>query len=201
MSNTDMLEDMFIDLLRHGEPVGGGCFRGSQDDVLSERGFAQLDVATGQAGQWKCIVSSPLRRCCDYAKQLSGQLNIPLLIDNELAERHFGQWEGLQAQDIPAEELAQFWQNPVMFNPQGSEVFEDFVTRSIRVWARLKQQPYQHILVITHGGVIRSMIGHILKMPTESLVLLEVPYANMSRIRVPNGDQGQASLMFHRSES
>ena len=31
-----------IDLLRHGEPLGGGRYRGQMDDALSEKGWQQM---------------------------------------------------------------------------------------------------------------------------------------------------------------
>ena len=36
-----------IDLIRHGEPVGGRKYRGQTDDPLSEKGWAQMWAAVG----------------------------------------------------------------------------------------------------------------------------------------------------------
>ena len=35
-------KETIIDLLRHGEPVGGRLLRGSQDDPLTEEGWSQM---------------------------------------------------------------------------------------------------------------------------------------------------------------
>ncbi len=48
-----------LDLLRHGETESGGGFRGSLDDALTARGWAQMRTAV-EGGRWDLLVSSPL---------------------------------------------------------------------------------------------------------------------------------------------
>jgi alpha-ribazole phosphatase len=50
-------------------------------------------------------------------------------------------------------------------------------------------------LVVTHGGVIRVIVGEVLQMPPPALLLLEVPHACRTRIRLPVGD-GLPSLVL-----
>lgn len=194
MSNPDK----FIDLLRHGKAIGGNCFRGSQDDLLSQQGLLQLQVASHHHHDWDCVISSPLQRCLSFAKQLAEERQIPLIIEAELRERHFGDWEGKQAKQIPSEDLSQFWHNPTAFTPEGAEPFSDFAERVINIWNDIQQGAYKSSLIITHAGIIRTIIGHLLNMPEKSLILLEVPYASHSRIRVPVDGLGHASLVFHK---
>jgi len=190
-----MSSDRFFDLIRHGEPEGGGYFRGSLDDPLSEKGISQLNIATEHGTEWDVIISSPLKRCYDFAKQLSDKHQLPLIIDDSLRERHFGDWEGKSTTEINQADLELFWQEPATFTPPNAESLINFVTRSQNAWIKLKQQPYKKPLVITHGGIIRAFIGEVLSMPIDALLLLEVPYANISRIRVP--EQGKDSLVYH----
>ncbi|MEW6253578.1 MAG: histidine phosphatase family protein, partial [Planctomycetota bacterium] len=60
-----------IDLMRHGEPVGGRRYRGQVDDPLSEKGWAQMRAAVGEAAPWHHVVSSPLLRCREFAETLA----------------------------------------------------------------------------------------------------------------------------------
>jgi len=60
-----------IDLLRHGEPVGGRRYRGQTDDPLSEKGWQQMRAAVLDVQGWDVIYSSPLRRCAEFAQELS----------------------------------------------------------------------------------------------------------------------------------
>ena len=52
-----------IDIIRHGEPVGGKRYRGQIDDPLSEKGWQQMRDAVAGHNPWDVIISSPLARC------------------------------------------------------------------------------------------------------------------------------------------
>ena len=42
-----------LDLMRHGEPVGGRRYRGRTDDPLSEKGWNQMWTAVGDYRGWR----------------------------------------------------------------------------------------------------------------------------------------------------
>jgi len=86
-----------LDLLRHGETELGGGLRGSLDDALTELGWAQMHEAVQGQGPWDRIVSSPLQRCRLFAQALAASLEVPLTLDADLQELHFGVWEGQSA--------------------------------------------------------------------------------------------------------
>ena len=67
-----------IDLLRHGEPVGGRRYRGQQDDPLSEQGWEQMWQSVGERNAWQQIVTSPLLRCHAFAAALGERHNLPV---------------------------------------------------------------------------------------------------------------------------
>ena len=58
----------------------------------------------------------------------------------------------------------------------------------------------QHVLLVCHGGVIRAIINQILEMPLNALWRVEVPYANISRVRITHFDDFPATsnLVFHQ---
>ncbi|HRK78542.1 MAG TPA: histidine phosphatase family protein, partial [Thiobacillus sp.] len=89
-----------LDLLRHGEPVGGRRYRGQIDDPLSEKGWAQMHAAVGDAVPWTRVVASPLLRCRAFAETLAGRHGLPLAVDARLKEVGFGEWEGKSAAEI-----------------------------------------------------------------------------------------------------
>ena len=104
-----------LDLMRHGEPVGGRKYRGQIDDPLSEKGWAQMQAAVGDAAPWTRIVSSPLLRCRAFAEALAGRHELPLILDDRLREVGFGIWEGKSAAEIELEApgtLARFKADP-----------------------------------------------------------------------------------------
>ena len=191
------MSDRLIDLLRHGEPEGGARFRGERDDPPSALGREQIRLATARdrAG-WTRILSSPARRCAEPAQALARELDLPLGERSWLRERGFGDWEGLTADAIPAEALARFWSDPVGYTPPGAEPFPAFHARVLNGWRDLLQDPAPHTLIVTHGGVVRLLVAEALGMPQDALLLLEVPYACRTRLRIPAAPW-RPSLVFH----
>lgn len=198
-----------IDLIRHGEAEGGPCFRGRRDDPLSPAGWAQLEAATGTrlrgAGPtdthkgsviWDRILCSPALRCAQFADHLAERLGLPVQRLDALRERDFGAWEGQPAERLPLEALERFWADPSSYDPPESEPFAVFRQRVLAGWQQLLEEEGQQLLVLTHGGVIRVILGELLGVPTDRMILLEVPPACRSRLRVPIGD-GRPSLITH----
>lgn len=200
-----MSEDVLtkIDLIRHGEPVGGRRFRGSLDDPLSDEGWRQMRAAVAGHAPWQRIVTSPLARCQDFAAELGECLQRPVQIDARLGEIGFGRWEGREVAEIARETpkaLDRFWQDPVRHPPPGGEPLARFEARVREAWSNLMQSPPgSHVLVVSHGGVIRMLLARcVLGMPLDRLWHLEVPYAAVSRIRVYHeGEMPRPVLAFH----
>ncbi|MBY4676049.1 histidine phosphatase family protein [Marinobacterium arenosum] len=180
--------EVMVDLLRHGQPEGGNRFRGSLDDPLSENGWQQMQASVGDYRQWDRVISSPLRRCQDFAATVAEQLEVPLCLHDDLRELHFGQWEGLTAAEIIARfpgQLEAFWQDPVSHCAPGGEGLREFRDRTWNAWQTLLEQHRgEHLLVICHGGVIRTILGRLLGMPLSAMLRMEVPYAGLSRVRI-----------------
>jgi alpha-ribazole phosphatase len=188
--------DRFVDLLRHGSVVGGQRFRGTSDDQLSPLGFAQMRSVAEAHGGWDLLFSSPARRCAELARELAAQRGVRLELMSELAERRFGAWENRLAAEIPIAELKQFWDDPLGFTPPGAEPFEAVRERVLRGWNRVLMSQAQRPLLLTHGGVIRIILGQVLDIAADTLSRIEVPPACRTRLRVPVGE-GRPSLMSH----
>ncbi len=192
---------MLIDLIRHGEPVGGRRYRGQLDDPLSEKGWRQMREAVADQAPWDAIVTSPLRRCAAFAQELSRRHALPLEEDERLMEIGFGAWEGRTAQQITANDpqaLMNFYLDPVRYRPPGAEAVADFRTRIAAVWDELLERPNQHLLIVAHAGVIRMILCQVLGMPQERMFSILVPNAGITRIRVDGtGEMRLAQLVSH----
>jgi alpha-ribazole phosphatase/probable phosphoglycerate mutase len=189
-----------LDLMRHGEPVGGRRYRGQIDDPLSEKGWAQMHAAVGESVPWTRIVSSPLLRCRAFAETLADRHALPLALDERLKEVGFGAWEGKSAaeieQDAPGT-LARFKADPIGARPQGAEPLEDFHARvAAALDDLLGQHAGQHVLLVGHAGVMRMALAWALQIPLEHAYRIEVATASLTRLRF---DAGRASLIFHGS--
>lgn len=187
-----------IDLMRHGEPVGGRKYRGQIDDPLSEKGWAQMHAALGESVPWTQIVSSPLLRCRAFAETLAGRHGLPLALDARLKEVGFGAWEGKSAAEIEHAApgaLAQFKADPLNARPAGAEPLVDFHARVAAGLADvLVQYAGRHVLLVGHAGVMRMALAWALQIPLENAYRIEVPGASLTRLRF---EGGRASLIFH----
>ena len=158
-----------IDVIRHGEPVGGRRYRGhGVNDPLTEKGWQQMWGAVADCSDWQHIASSPLSRCLDFAQQLSKKLKIGYSVDDRFKEIGFGTWEGLTPDEIIANDidaLKQFYKDPIRNRPEGAEPLESF---SSRVWDAYEDISRKHVnekvLVVGHAGVVRAITANILGM-------------------------------------
>jgi len=191
-----------VDLIRHGEPVGGRRYRGQVDDPLSDKGWRQMRDAVGEHHPWQAIVSSPLQRCAAFAEELAARHGLPLQLEARLMEIGFGAWEGKTAAELLAddpERLAQFWRDPLHHTPPGAETLPAFRERIIAGWNDLlARHAGQHVLVVGHAGMMRMIIREVLDMPLDRLFRLQVGNAAITRIRI-DGDGAEAlpQLVFH----
>lgn len=191
-----------IDLIRHGEPVGGSRYRGQIDDPLSDKGWQQMRNAVADHCPWQRIVSSPLSRCADFATEVASRHELPLSFDERFMEIGFGDWEGQTRDQISAQDpqaLQQFYQDPIQFRPPGAETLSAFQSRVVSAWDDLVVTAAgQQCLLVAHAGVIRMIILHLLGMPLERMFRLYVRNAGISRIRIDGeGADALSSLMFH----
>lgn len=189
-----------IDMLRHGEPVGGRRYRGQIDDPLSDKGWAQMRAATVERPAWTAIVSSPLARCRAFAEELAGQTGLPLACDERFKEVGFGAWEGKTAAEIDArypDAVFNFKRDPVGCRPEGAEALDAFHRRvAAALETVLETHAGGHVLVVAHAGVIRMAICGVLGLEPERGYRIQVGSAAMARFRFERkgGERHQALL-------
>lgn len=175
---------MIFEFLRHGETERSGAFCGSTDVALSARGWEQMRNAV-EGARWDAIVTSPLQRCAEFARELAMQLNVVMTYDERWRELHFGAWEGRQSADLPADALARFWEDPWHSPPpHGGETLLRFEARVLEVWCAL-QQIYagKRVLVVTHAGVIRILLCRERGLSRDKLQNIDVLHASLHRIQ------------------
>jgi len=191
-----------VDLIRHGEPVGGRKYRGQIDDPLSDKGWRQMREAVGDHRPWDRIITSPLLRCSEFAKELAQRHQLPLQTEPRYMEIGFGEWEGKTAAEVKANDpdvLHRFWQDPVAHRPQGAEPMQAFCDRVSQAWQdMLAQYADQHLLVVCHAGVIRASLLHLLAIPMQHVFRIQVSNAGITRIELEQFEgQWFPRLLFH----
>jgi len=191
-----------IDFIRHGEPVGGRRYRGSTDDPLSEKGWSQMWQAVDERQPWQRIVSSPLRRCAEFAEALGERHAIPVAVDARLAELGYGVWEGKSAEEIEAAEpgaILRYRRDPLHCRPAGAEDLDAFAARNRAAWEDiLAHHAGRHTLVVCHAGIIRMALARVLDILFASMFRIEAAYAAVTRFKIEgHGSDAVASLVFH----
>jgi alpha-ribazole phosphatase len=198
--------DTVIDLLRHGEPVGGRRYRGQIDDPLSDKGWQQMRAAVANRDEWDVIRSSTLKRCSEFAQELAAQRHLSLTLDERLKEIGFGAWEGQTAEQLCAQDpqrLENFWRDPVTHRPAGAERLTDFQSRVQAAWSDiLATHPGQRVLVVGHAGITRMMVSLALGSPIENMFRIQVGNAALTRLRIRGrGAAALPQLVFHGQKS
>lgn len=191
-SSPAKMPKTIIELMRHGEPEGGRLYRGNRiDDPLSESGWRQMRSIVPDKPAWQRVVSSPMLRCRDFAEEVSGRFNLPLEIEFDLREVGFGSWEGRMPDEIKRtdqEGYDRFYRDPVNNRPDGAEPLQDFYQRSVDSVERLmRQYPGDHLLAVTHAGVMRAVATWLMKAPLASMYRLRINYATVYRVIAESG--------------
>lgn len=190
LNSFDIPKTTFI-FLRHGEPIGGKIFRGSTDDPLTDAGWKQMQKAVLNL-VYDEIVSSPLKRCLEFSKQIQQETSLPLSVVDEIQELHLGDWEGLsveQVEKIDAKALREFWAAPQCCTPPNAERFIDFEQRILSAFETLKgryisNEESKTVLVVCHAGVMMVLLKSWLQLPIENILCLKLNYASKIRVEL-----------------
>ena len=126
------------------------------------------------------VWSSPLQRC----RALAERWQQPLQFDTRLLEVHFGTWEGQPWAALPPAEVNAWMADFVTARPPQGESLTDLSVRVCDWLAERRAAERGPLLVITHAGVIRCLVGAVLQLPLEQVFRLCVDPGSLSRIRL-----------------
>lgn len=158
---------MNIYLLRHGETEENykKTYYGNLDVSLTQKGESEgrraFDILKGV--KFSSIYSSEKKRAIDTAK--IGFEDYPIIIDKRLNEINFGVFEGKTYKEIEKEfpkEHKDWMDNWKTFIPPKGESYESLYKRVENFMNELKEKSGENVLIVTHGGVIRSIYSYIL---------------------------------------
>ncbi len=179
---------MKLTLVRHTslQVPNGICYGQSDVDVAAS--FAQeLEIVHSKLSDkhFDSVYSSPLQRCAKLAAALNkGE---PLL-DGRLAELNFGDWEMQNWDDIPRDVFDVWAQNYAHMAPPNGETFSQMQLRALEFLSDAQQQHTgSEIAVVTHGGVIRALIAHVLNMPLKGLFRFSIDHGSITQLEFDGG--------------
>ena len=179
----------YIDLLRHGETTEPTRYCGSTDTPLSKNGWAQMWAASNYSSpNWDHIITSPLIRCAAFAKIFGQRHMISYTVEDRIKETHFGDWENHSAAElmrVDSDALTRFWNNPMCNTPPNGECLSNFNKRVLSAWEdNVTKNTATKTLLITHGGVIRMILCHVLQYPVERMFEFKIGHATIHRIQI-----------------
>jgi ribonuclease H / adenosylcobalamin/alpha-ribazole phosphatase len=169
-------------LLRHGQTELSvqRRYSGRGNPALTELGRRQAEAAgqylAGKGGV-AAVLSSPLQRAYDTATAAAKLLGLDVIVDDDLIETDFGEWEGLTfseaAQRDP--ELHAKWLRDTTQSPPGGESFDAVAQRVRRARNRI---------VAEYGGATVLVVSHVTPIKTVLRLALDTGTGVLYRIHL-----------------
>ncbi|MDO8645377.1 MAG: histidine phosphatase family protein [Candidatus Planktophila sp.] len=160
-------------LWRHGQTDWNmvNRFQGHSDIPLNDVGRYQVKHAAEILAGMNptAIISSDLGRARDTAQALADLVGLSVRTDENLRETNGGMWEGKTGAENRAEDFHNFirWIDGDD-NPAGTtgEKRSEVADRAVKVIQReLEGKSNQLLIVATHGGTARCVLGQLLQLP------------------------------------
>ncbi len=178
-----------LTLIRHGalDDTLNGHYIGRLNPPLSENGHQQAQALAMRLNNQHItqLWCSPTLRAQQTAFPIAKQLQVLIQTNTLLQEVNFGSWEGLTFEQMQHNdpELVNQWANnePDFRFPDGESTAE-FHQRIDKIAQQIQQYNEQaveqcsstHLVLITHGGVIRALICQLLTLPRNNYLKFEI---------------------------
>lgn len=127
------------------------------------------------------VYSSPLSRCRMLAERLCAD---HVRMDPRLMEMHFGSWEQQRWDDIEEEQFSAWMVDFVhqRCTTEG-ESYQEVFDRVVSFWDELNRKQSGDALIVTHGGVIRALLGYLLDIPLENTMRIGIDFGGVTKVR------------------
>lgn len=147
-----------IDMLyvtRHGETDWNlyGKVQGKADILLNTKGIEQAKETMEKLKEENIdfIICSPLKRARQTGEIINAEKNIPIIFDERISERDFGEMEGMSKDDF---DFQAFWNYEKNVTYEKAENIRVFFNRIFLFLDEIKKKyKDKNILFVTHGGV------------------------------------------------
>lgn len=194
-------------LIRHGETEGAETkrYKGHIDVPLSANGIEQIKrLARYMIGdkdnspipllskrgpkRVDAVYCSDLSRAVKSAEIIAEPYGLKPIIIPELRERNFGLWEGMSFDEIREKWPDAFnaWAaNPLEFSPMNGESTIELRDRALKVFSEtIAKHQGENIAIVSHGGINRVILCHLLGIPLENIFRVEQDYGCLNIIEM-----------------
>ena len=170
----------------HPETTANSTSRyvGRGDAPYTRLGEHQAPLLAAEIVAWKPdrAFSSPLRRAREVADAAASTLSLPLTIDERLTELHFGAAEGMTLPEIELAGLAFDFSSPRAPVALGGESRAEIFERSAE-FADEQAALGGRVALVTHGGVLRSLLVHLLGIPLDAIWSFDIRPGQIAEVR------------------
>ncbi len=155
---------MSILLIRHGETtLNAARIVQHPDTPLNERGVGQARRIAERLADFpvSAIISSDYARAYMTAQAIARVTGLPVVIQESLRERNFGDVRGTAHADLPVDLYAP------EFHPSGGESWSMFHERVTVAWEAIKERAKRSdgdLVVVSHALVCRSLVANHLTL-------------------------------------
>jgi len=188
-----------IFLVRHGEvsnPDEHGYVRSRTGMPLTDAGRVHMRRVGDALREvpFTYAYSSPLPRCADSLQLILGERDVPVEIREDLQEVDMGQADGCTLAEVftmlrPQVEnrtLTSRELPPDVTFPGGESMY-DVQRRALEALNAIFAAGHECVLVMTHSGVLRTVLCGILEMPLEGYTRIDQDYGCINLIHVDAG--------------
>lgn len=144
---------------------------GRYDEPLNKKGLEQAEKTRKVLLDEKIdiIICSPLKRAKQTAKVINKDRNIPIIYDDRIIERDFGEFEGIETKDFDFHGYWNYYKN-IQF--KSAENIQDFFKRVYDFLDDItKKYEGKNVLLVVHGGISIPIACYFNKIiPKGSLV-------------------------------
>lgn len=156
---------MKIWITRHGQTTLNKqkLMQGLTDEPLNETGINQAKEARKKIGDihFDAVYASPLQRAIQTASIIGNVDQKDVKIDSRIIEVDFGDYE-LRNYFKLGLKMTSYWAFPELFPaPKSVESVESMIKRSHSFLKELESKNYENVLIVCHGGIIRSLCGYL----------------------------------------
>jgi len=161
---------LLLQLARHGETADNArrVFQGQGGSALNRLGRVQAERLAERVKRAPpdAIYASDLERSAETAGYVARACGMEVALDADLREVDVGLWTGKGYDEIPTlfpEEWAA-WEQGIDVRRGGGETYRELATRVEGAIARISamHENDARILIVSHGGSIKSWIANIL---------------------------------------
>ena len=174
---------MKLTLIRHTSlQLGTGVCYGQSDVDVAESFVNETVITQTKLANivFDAVYTSPLQRCVKLAEALN--LGEPVL-DYRLMELNFGDWELRAWDSIPRDIFDAWGHDYANLAPPKGETFSQLQQRGLSFLEEiLAKHPNEHIVAISHGGMIRALLAHALNMPLKGLFRFTIDYGSVTQL-------------------